>query len=142
MLSVGPAAWGQPTPPPEAPDVGPMPTLEIPPAQTLNKIGLSYRMGMNITVDFKRLGGLALSDPGPPNGTHVNRNYDDGYNRVDATGNNHGGFVGTWNWRYDSPNSFQGDHPVLQSYSTPANASSRVHPDDPQNGVELTYSRE
>jgi hypothetical protein len=117
-------------------------TLESPPPQTLNKIGLSYRMGLNISVNFKRLGGLALSDPGPVNGTHVNRNYDDGYNRVDVTGNDHGGFVGTWYWSYSSPNSFRGDHLVLQSYSTPPNASSRVRPDDPQNGVELTYSHE
>jgi hypothetical protein len=136
------AAWAQQTPPPEAPDVGPMFTLQAPPPENLNKIGLNYRMGLNISVDFRRLGGLALSDPGSVNGTTVNRNYDNGYNRVDSTGNNHGGFIGTWNWSYQNQNSFQGDHLVLQSYATPANASSTGHQDDPYHGLELTYSRE
>src|SRR5690242_3901630 len=65
-----------------------------------NRIGLSYRMGLNITVDFKKLGGLGLSNPGPATGGAVNRNYDNGYNRVDSSGN-----AGnqTWYWGYSSP---------------------------------------
>jgi hypothetical protein len=142
IAAVAQTLWAQPVLPPEAPDVGPMLTLQAPAGETLNKIGINYRMGLNVTIHFNRLGGLALSDPGPLLGNHVNRNYDDGYNRVDVTGNNHGGFIGTWYWSYSSPNSFQGDHLVLQSYSTPANLSTTVRPDDPNNGVELTYSRQ
>src|SRR2546425_10994055 len=62
-------------------------TLERIPAEPLNKISLSYRMGLNITVDFKKLGGLAaIGNPGPATGV-ANRTYDDGsYNRPDVSG--------------------------------------------------------
>jgi hypothetical protein len=96
-------------------------------------------MGLNITVDFKKLGGLALSDPGPPTGSAVNRNYDNGYNRVDSSGN--AGNL-TWYWGYQNPNSVVGDNLSLQSYRTPANATSSNHSDDPQSGVEIFYQRE
>src|SRR6188768_2236166 len=65
-----------------------------------NRISLSYRMGLNIKADFRRLGGFdAATDPGPDSGAAVDRNYDNGYNRVDITGNNHNpGFPDTtWN---------------------------------------------
>src|SRR5438132_3736309 len=66
--------------------------LESTPSEALNKISLRYRMGLNITVDFKRLGGFpAISYPGPPTGSTFNRNYDNGsYNRIDISGNNGG----------------------------------------------------
>lgn len=114
-------------------------SLELPSAETHNRIALSYRMGLNISVDFRRLGGLALSDPGPASGGAVNRNYDDGYNRVDSSGNA-GGY--TWYWGYQSPQSVQGGNLVLQSYSSPANAVSNDRQDDPQHGLEISYSRE
>jgi hypothetical protein len=141
MLSA-PLAQGQPVPPPEAPDVGPAPMLEAPPPETLNKIGLNYRMGLNITADFRKLGGLHLSDPGAKTGTAVNRTYDNGTNGVDIDNNVHGDFTGTWYWGWSSTRSHQGDYLVLQSDSTLPNASSNNHSDDPQHGVELTYSRE
>lgn len=132
----------QPTLPPETPDVGPTFTLQAPREERLNRIGLNYLMGLNISVDFHRLGGLALSDPGPLAGTTVNRNYDNGYVRVDSTGNNHGGYIGTWYWSYQNQNSFQGDHLLLQSYATPATASSNGHQDAPDHGIEVTYNRQ
>jgi len=104
-----------------------------------NRIGISYRMGLNITVDFKKFGGLALSDPGAATGGAVNRNYDNGYNRVDSSGNANNQ---TWYWGYSSPQSVQGGNLVLQSYSTPANASSNNRGDDPHHGFEINYQRE
>src|SRR5580765_8982885 len=85
----------------------PPPTIKLEPEQPdyLNRIGLNYRMGLNISVDFHRLGGLALSDPGPAHGSAVNRHYDNGYNLVDSS-TNAGGY--TWFWGYNSPNSVQG----------------------------------
>src|SRR5215813_4119479 len=62
-----------------------------------NRFGLNYRMGLNISVDFRKLGGLALSQPGPATGSAVNRTYDNGYNRVDSS-TNAGGV--TWFWGY------------------------------------------
>jgi len=109
------------------------------PPSRLNKIGLSYRMGMNITVDFQDLGGLQLSDPGPATGSAYNRNYDNGYNRVDSSGNA-GGL--TWYWGYQNDLSHQGSTFTLQSESTPATATSGKYEDYPQSGVELTYGRE
>jgi hypothetical protein len=106
---------------------------------TQNRLGLNYRMGLNISVDFRKLGGLALSDPGPATGSTFNRNYDNGYNRVDSS-TNAGGV--TWYWGYEHSQSVQGTNLVLNSYSTPANATSKNREDDPQHGLELTYSRE
>jgi hypothetical protein len=96
-------------------------------------------MGVNISVDFRKLGGLQLSDPGPATGGQVNRNYDDGYNRLDSSGN--AGNM-TWNWGYSSSQSVQGGNLVLQSDSTPATASSGRYQDFPESGMEINYSRE
>jgi hypothetical protein len=118
-----------------------VPTVKLEPVspETKNRIGMSYLMGMNITVDFKRLGGLALSNPGSLIGSAVNRNYDNGYNRVDIS-TNAGGM--TWYWGYQNANSAQGDNLSLQSYATRDNAHSNNNQDDPQSGVEIFYQRE
>ncbi len=119
----------------------PLVTLRPSSADRLNKVSLSYRMGMNITVDFNRLGGFpALSDPGPATGGTFNRNYDNGsYNRVDSSGNLGGT---TWYWGYESPSQLQGNSLVMESSSSPANASSKNRDNDPQHGLELSYSRQ
>jgi opacity protein-like surface antigen len=116
-------------------------TIRLEPEQPeyINRLGLNYRMGLNISVDFRKLGGLALSDPGPAQGSAVNRNYDNGYNLVDSSGNA-GGY--TWFWGYTSPNSVQGGNLALQSDATLPNAKSNDRHDDPQHGLELTYQRE
>ena len=107
----------------------------------LNRIGLSYRMGMNITVDFKKLGGFpALSDPGPATGIAFDRSYDNGsYNRVDSSGNLGGT---TWYWGYENANQLQGNSLIMESSSSPANAVSKNRENDPQHGFELSYSRQ
>src|SRR5438552_5371872 len=116
-------------------------TLKLEPLspETKNRIGLSYRIGLNMTVDFRKFGGLALSDPGPRSGTTVNRNYDNGYNRVDSSTNAGGQ---TWYWGYQNSRSVQGDNLVLQSYSTLNNANSNNRQEDPQHGFEFNYLRE
>src|SRR5262249_40352154 len=62
-----------------------------------------------------------------------------GYNRIDSS-TNAGGL--TWNWGYQSPQSVRGDSLVLQSYSSPANATSLDRQDNPQQGFEFFYQRE
>jgi hypothetical protein len=125
----------------QAPGDEVVPTVKLEPIspEYKSRIGLSYLMGLNITVDFKRLGGLALSDPGSSTGAAVNRNYDNGYNRVDVS-TNAGGL--TWYWGYQNPNSAAGDNLSLQSYSTLPTAHANNQTDDPQNGVEVFYQRE
>jgi hypothetical protein len=122
-----------------APEAAPIMSLETARPPTLNRIGVSYLMGVNISVDFRHLGGLQLSDPGPATGATVNRFYDNGYNRVDISGNSGGQ---TWYWGYSSPNSAQQNVLALQSDSTPDAAHSGMYQNHPQSGVELNYSRE
>jgi len=95
---------------------------------------------MNITVDFKKLGGFAaISDPGPALGI-ANRSYDNGsYNRVDISGNAGGQ---TWYWGYEEPGQLQGNGLVMESASAPNNVTSKNRDDDPQHGFEISYQRE
>jgi hypothetical protein len=109
-----------------------------------NRISLGYRMGLNITADFRRLGGFgAATDPGPDSGAAVDRNYDNGYNRVDITGNNHPMSPDTtWNWGYQGSSSIQGQNLVLQSASSPSTAVSKDNDDGVNHGFEISYQRE
>jgi hypothetical protein len=134
---VAPAARGQESTS-DATNALPRAVLEPPPPEKLNWIGLSYRMGLNITVDFKKLGGFQpVSDPGPPTGSTYNRSYDNGsYNRVDIS-TNAGGL--TWYWGYQSASQVQGNSLVMQSSSSPANGVSSGNQNDPQHGLELSY---
>jgi len=138
MLFAAPWSWAQ------IPDSAvslPKVSLEPGSADKLNKLSLSYRMGMNITVDFKKLGGFpALSDPGPATGSGFDRSYDNGsYNRVDSSGNRGGT---TWYWGYESASQLQGNSLIMESSSSPANAVSKNRDNDPQHGLELSYSRQ
>jgi hypothetical protein len=116
-----------------------------PPNAPRHRFTLSYRMGLNITADFKRLGGFTpLSNPGAAAGGAEDRTYDNGYNLVDITGNDHGpGFENTtWNWGYSDPGAVQGNTMVLSSSSSPSDRVSKNNTDDPQNGLEVGYSRQ
>jgi hypothetical protein len=62
-----------------------------------NRVSLSYRMGLNITADFKGLGGFAArTDPGANTLPGQSRQYDDGYVQPDIRGLPNL----TWNWGY------------------------------------------
>jgi hypothetical protein len=105
-----------------------------------NQFRLSYRGGFNISATFKDTGTPSQpTDPGPP-AAGVDHNYDDGYNRLDSSGNLNNQ---TWYWGYVNPGQVPGDGFIYMhsTSSTPASApqeESRV----PQNGLELTYNRE
>jgi hypothetical protein len=138
VLLSSPLAWAQTADAPNS--VSPL-TLRPELPERLNRISLSYRMGMNITVDFNKLGGFpALSDPGPATGSTFDRNYDNGsYNMVDSSGNLGGT---TWYWGYESASQLQGNSLVMESSSSPANKSSKNNMNDPQHGFELSYGRQ
>lgn len=106
-----------------------------------NRFGLNFRMGFNVKASFRNLGGFAArTDPGPSFGGSVNRVYDDGFNRLDSSGNV-GGM--TWNWGYQNASQLPGNDTVLMhSYSSPATAVSDNRTDDPQPGLDLSYDRE
>jgi hypothetical protein len=139
LLAVSPLAWGQA----DAGSTNSLPSsfqIQDPEKPLLNKLTLSYRMGINITVDFKKLGGFARqSDPGPASGAY-NRTYDNtSYVKIDSS-TNAGGL--TWNWGYQNAEQLQNGGLVMQSSTSPNDATSKNHENDPQTGVELGYSRE
>jgi hypothetical protein len=137
-------AQGQTSVPPASEAVQPV-QLETLKPRPVNRINVSYRMGLNITADFKKLGGFeALSDPDSYLG-HTTRTYDQGgYVGEDSTGNDHGaGFENTtWYYGYESASANQGNTLVQTSSSSPATASSKNNSDSPQNGFEISYDRE
>ena len=104
-----------------------------------NRFGISYRMGFNISADFKNIG--FTSKPLAAPGVHgVSRIYDDGYNRVDSTGN--GADLTTY-WGYQNAGQISGGNTVLtlNKIKSSSLATSRGVEDDPQHGFELNYSR-
>src|SRR5215216_753312 len=90
--------------------------LEAPPKPTKNRFGVSYRMGFNFTADYKNLGKTRPpgAGPGPATGGQVDRFYDDGYNRVDVSGNNDNE---TWFWGYKNASQVQDGTLVMHSTS-------------------------
>jgi hypothetical protein len=107
-----------------------------------NRIGLSYRAGFNISAEFSHAPVAAgVNNPGPASGG-ANHNYDNGYNRVDITGNNHGGEPGTWYWGYQDASQVPGDGFIyFSSLDSFAGSTSDRASCNPQNGFELTFNR-
>jgi hypothetical protein len=118
--------------------------LEPPAKEQKNRFGLAYRAGFNFTAEFKNVGNVARGggagrDPGPATGGDVDRFYDDGYNRVDISGNSSGL---TWFWGYDNASQIPGDDTLRLSTTTARPIDGDDHDDDPQHGFELTWDRE
>jgi hypothetical protein len=119
--------------------------IESADSTNLNRIGLSYRMGFNMSATFKGLGGFgALNPASHPLRTPIGDpfNYDNGYVYPDRF--QHGGdtyyygyVAGTPLRPADLPNEFD-----LYRSGSSANLTSRGNDGDPQHGFELTYSRQ
>src|SRR5256885_11956478 len=105
------------------------------------RIGMT--LGLNVHADFKMGGTFALAgkDPGPTgdSGAQSNHEYDDGYVRVDSTGNAQNQ---TWNWGYQNVSQYDAGAQTMafhtaSSFST---ASSSVQRDDsPYIGFDMAY---
>ena len=103
-----------------------------------NWFSIGPRFGFNNSVRFKQLGNIPSSSaPGPATGGATDRTYDDGYVKVDSSGNLGGQ---TWNWGYNNGTQVQGDTLNFHSASSAMNAQSEKS-DDPQLGFELAYGR-
>ena len=119
--------------------------LDAPAAPEKNRFGISYRAGFNFTAEFKNVGNVARRnntgrDPGPATGGDVDRFYDDGYNRVDISGNS-GGL--TWFWGYNNAaGQLPGNDTLVMHSTTVRPIDGKTHDDDPQHGFELTWDRE
>jgi hypothetical protein len=107
-----------------------------------HRFGISYRPGFNITTrfqDLQRGGSGTGGNPGPPT-AGADHTYADGYNRVDITGNNHGGDQGTWNWGYADASQIQGNAIAFHATTSSGSSSPAEADGDPQHGLELSYN--
>ena len=114
-----------------------------PPIRQLNNVSFTYQLGLNIRTTFKGFGAFQPKNPGPATypGNHT---YDDGYNYVDAQGNNHSdqGYPNTttyWGYQHDS----QWDHVAntISMHSAASQPLADVKNDDPRHGFDLAYER-
>lgn len=133
------------------PDDASAPIALEPKERHLNSISLGYQLGFNLKTSFKHIGGFRpANNPGSTNSLS-NHSYDDGYNLVDSSNNEHpnggGGFTeGTWNWGFGSGatvnNNGSPDGTIsMHSLSSPG-GSSNDRTDDPQPGFMLTFGRQ
>jgi hypothetical protein len=113
--------------------------LHDPEPKLAGKFSLSYRAVFNARANFSNLGGFpAQTNPGPATGG-VDHIYDDGFNRVDNSGN--AGGLTTF-WGYQNAGQLPGNDTVVMSSSTAAANGSARDNDDPQHGFELSYNHE
>ncbi|MBX3745963.1 MAG: hypothetical protein KF833_11710 [Verrucomicrobiae bacterium] len=97
--------------------------LAVPLAVSAQNQSLSFTGGvlLNTQVHFRHLGShVSASQPGPDSGSAVNRTYDDGYNRVDAAGNEDGT---TAHWGYRNSAQIRPDGMAFHAATDPATVS-------------------
>ncbi len=139
------AARSPSAPPPVAAsgrDPRPVPALEREPDEKLNRFGVSYRVGYHMTAAISRMAPFSsAADPGLSTAPGISRVYDDGYVRVDSSGN--AGNL-TWNWGYSDPQQVStADSLEQHSYSgSISSEAQRLGGGGPQHGFELTYNRQ
>jgi hypothetical protein len=117
--------------------------LEATPPETLNRLGLSYRMGLNITANFKNFGRFSVPNP-RLNLDGDSYNYDNGYVYPDA-GTPNSGTTHYWGYdgvTYNGASQLPGNGTLLMQRASARGLSSGDLQDDPQSGLELTYNRE
>ena len=103
-----------------------------------NRFTLRGRLGVNMKVHFSQVGTFPPATDIGGTGSALNHFYDDGYVRVDSSGN----FGGqTWYWGYDRASQISGNNLLFHSTSANTGASQKVG-DDPQYGVELVYNHD
>lgn len=103
-----------------------------------NRFTLRGRLGLNIQAKFSQIGTFPPATDIGGTGSALNHFYDDGYVRVDESGN-YGGQ--TWYWGYVNSSQISGNNILFHSSSASVGASRDVT-DDPQYGVELVYNHD
>ncbi len=104
---------------------------------------VGMQLGVGIRADFKTSGQFALTgnDPGAPNVPGVNHNYDDGYVRVDETGNAMG-YTSYWGYN-DKASQYDATAPYVTFHSANsvnvASATSSGREDAPYIGFDMAY---
>jgi len=100
--------------------------------ENLNRFSFGPSFGMNFKAGFYNNNSV---NPGPAAGD-ADHTYDDGYVRVDGSGDA-GGLTG--NWGYHNASQFNASADVMQFHDVQSGPSSAT--DDPQFGAELIYQR-
>lgn len=108
-----------------------------------NQFRFNARFMLNAEADFKTLPSTLppQSNPGPETGGTQDRFYDDGYVRVDSTGNL-GGTTGFWGYQAPGQVDATADTLAMHSTLTSLNPDVTGVSDDPGYGGELSYSRQ
>src|SRR5512137_2216574 len=105
-----------------------------------NRISLRGNALFGVKAEFKNLGGFPRQTDIGSAVSGVDHLYDDGYNRVDASGNADGS---TWFWGYQNANQLtDGNSIAMHSAVGSGNSSLKVSEDVPEGGLELVYTRE
>ncbi|HXF09841.1 MAG TPA: hypothetical protein VN625_03585 [Desulfuromonadaceae bacterium] len=106
-------------------------------------LSLGYRNAFNIQSSFKHVGNIGRSNPGPATGL-TDHFYDDGYNRVDSTGNNHFGDESTTFWGYQDSSQYDssGSGTIAMHSASSTGAGSSGNTDNPMPGLEVVYSQD
>src|SRR6266404_2716647 len=127
--------------------------LTPPVTKSPDRYNLSFRMGFNITADFKNIGAFSpqghlvpisgqgsVGQPASPNGDAVgNRTYQDGYVWVDSSGNALGY---SRYWGYDNSSQYNAAAGTISMHSSSSpGTDSKDREGDPQMGFEFTYNR-
>lgn len=109
----------------------------------LSRWGLRAKFGFNLKADFSDVRPTTSAAPAAPGaGGGIDRNYDDGYVRVDSNGNAGGA---TWNWGYDNNSQYDpsGAGSILMHSTTSSSSeASKGAKSDGMPGWELSYGRD
>jgi hypothetical protein len=105
-----------------------------------NRLTFGPRVGFNVRGGFTSAVGNPASNPGPATGGGLDRFYDDGYVRVDSSGNAGGK---TWFWGYENATqvSAAADTISMNALTTDGRATTNDIDADPYIGGEVTYAR-
>ena len=108
------------------------------PEEHANWFSFGPQFGLNLNASFNNVGNVNSGSPGPATGGGVNRNYTDGYVRVDSAGNTGGQ---TWNWGYQKASQVAGNTLTLHSV-TGTGGGSLNQDADPQGGFDFAFGRD
>ena len=110
------------------------------PNQRPNRLTFAPRVGFNVQAGFGSSLGDPATNPGPATGGGVDRTYDNGYVRVDSSGNAGGK---TWYWGYDNGAQVNqaADTITMNAVTGAGEGAIDDIVGDPYVGGELTYTR-
>ncbi|HEV2691762.1 MAG TPA: hypothetical protein VG347_02590 [Verrucomicrobiae bacterium] len=102
-----------------------------------NWFSVGPTFGLRVDARFNHLGNVNSASPGPASGGGLDRTYNDGFVKVDSSGNSGGQ---TWNWGYQNASQVQGNAIVMHT-ATSVNGTLNDN-QDPQPGFDLAFGHD